>query len=79
LPKIVVVCALLGNQNQAYGSAVVITKYKDGYVLAGKSLREVEDRERRLEIMVGLGWLFTLGSTFIATLFLKFLSGGKKS
>jgi hypothetical protein len=45
-------------------SAVVLTRYTgktSGYVLAGRSLREVEKREDRLLWLVGLAWLGTCG------------------
>jgi hypothetical protein len=55
-------------------SAVVLTKYSgstgSGFVLAGRSLREVEIREARLEIMVGLAWIAAMVATFVATLVL---------
>jgi hypothetical protein len=42
-----------------------------GYVLAGRSLREVEDRVGQLTTMLGLGWLVTLGTTFLLVLALQ--------
>lgn len=41
-------------------SAIVVRKYTDdspGFVLVGRSLREVEQREDRLSRMVGIAWL----------------------
>ncbi len=55
-------------------AAVILRKYKSGFVLAGRSLREVENRELRLEMVVGLAWLVTLGTTFVAFVFFKFLA-----
>ena len=51
-------------------SAVVVTKFKDGFVLVGRSMREIEKREERTFKMVGLAWLVTLASTFVVTAFL---------
>lgn len=52
--------------------ATVLTYYKSeknsGYVLAGRSLREVEIREERLEHHVALAWIFTMAVSFIATM-----------
>jgi len=59
-------------------SAVILKKYKNGFVLVGRSLREVEIRVDRLTLIVGLAWLTTLGATFIAILFLEFLAPKKK-
>lgn len=42
-----------------------------GYVLAGRSLREVEDRVSQLTTMLGLGWAATLAATFFLVLILE--------
>jgi hypothetical protein len=50
-------------------SAIVVTRYggaRPGFVLAGRSLREVEKRETQLEFLVGLGWLGTLFAALVA-------------
>ena len=47
-------------------SAVVLKKYPDGFVLAGRSLREVEKRENKLTLFVFLAWVGSLGTTFVA-------------
>lgn len=52
-------------------SAVVITRYSDkasGYVLVGRSLREVEKREDMLTFQVGAAWFATMLASFLATL-----------
>ncbi len=44
-------------------SAIVVTHYNSdnpGYVMVGRSLREVESREINLTRMLGAGWLFGL-------------------
>jgi len=40
--------------------AAVVVKYNNGYVLAGRSLREVEKRETSALYLVILGWLVTV-------------------
>ena len=59
-------------------SAIVITKYQGenlGYVLAGRSLREVEIREDNLLRIVFAGWFITEVAVFISFLFtLKIIS-----
>ena len=37
--------------------ASVIIPFNSGFILAGRSLREVEKRESKLEVMITLGWL----------------------
>lgn len=55
-------------------SAVVIVYYQgmnnSGFVLAGRSLREVEVREDALELQVGAVWVISLVSAFIAVFIL---------
>lgn len=50
--------------------ASVITHYglgqQAGFVLVGRSLREVENRVIQLEMKLFIGWLITLGGSFIA-------------
>ncbi len=54
--------------------AAVVTKYNGGspgFVLAGRSIREVENREDWLVKEVGGAWITTLLLTFFATLVFK--------
>jgi len=57
--------------------AMVVAPYtsiaSSGFVAAGRSLREVERRERRLTEQVFLAWMITLGSTLIAVVVLTWL------
>jgi hypothetical protein len=57
--------------------ATVVTHYKnqnkEGFVLVGRSLREVEIREGNLTFMVGLAFLCTFGAVFLSVLFGVFL------
>lgn len=51
-------------------SAVVVTQYKgqnSGFVLAGRSLREVEKREDNLLLILLAGWVVMLFVTLVAT------------
>jgi len=41
--------------------AAVVVKYNGGYVLAGRNLREIEQRETNALEQVILGWLLTVG------------------
>lgn len=59
-------------------SAAVLAYYKgkeSGFVLAGRSMREIEIRETRLEVQVFVAWIVILAATLIAVivseLFLK--------
>jgi len=61
-------------------SAIVVMRYSDGYVLAGRSLQQIEDRESNLGLIVGAACVATLGLTFLAVvatqlLTLRFLPG----
>jgi hypothetical protein len=50
--------------------ASVVIATPQGYVLAGRSLREVERRERNAALMIGAAWLVSLGvlaATFVIT------------
>lgn len=47
--------------------ATVVVQDKNGFVLVGRSLREVEKREDNLLLQVFLGWAVTLFITFLAT------------
>ncbi len=53
-------------------SAVVVTSFKNnnqsGFVLAGRSLREVERREKQLTLHVTFVWLTTLFFSFVLSL-----------
>ena len=54
-------------------SAIVVTRIngeRPGFVLAGRSLREVEKRERQLTATVGLAWVAALAGSFVATVVL---------
>ena len=53
----------------AVRSAAVVVRYggaQPGFVLAGRSLREVEARVDQLTLMIGAAWVITLGATLAA-------------
>lgn len=50
--------------------AAVIVKYNNGFVLAGRNLREVENRVEVLGIKVAIAWIVTLVTSLLATLIL---------
>ncbi len=55
-------------------SAVVVTQFKgpnSGFVLVGRSMREVEKREDGIMQIVLLGWAVMLVVTFVATLIIS--------
>ncbi len=49
-------------------SAVVVQPWRGGFVVVGRSLRLVEERIDQLQLLIGFGWLVTLGSTAVAAL-----------
>jgi hypothetical protein len=58
-------------------NAIVILPFsmngQHGYVLAGHSLRETEDRERFLQVQIAVGILLTLFVTFVTALISGFI------
>jgi len=51
--------------------AAVVVKFNKGFVLAGRSLREVEKREHYLLLEVAFGWVITILTTLGVSLFSK--------
>jgi hypothetical protein len=45
----------------------VTVPYRDGHVVAGRSLRLVEQRESNAEVIIGLGWIASLVAAAVAT------------
>jgi hypothetical protein len=45
--------------------ATVVVRYEHGFVMAGRSLREVEKRADQMEQLCGLAWLVICAATFI--------------
>lgn len=50
--------------------AVVIQPYSHGWVISGRSLREVEVRIAKLSLQLGTAWFITLALSFLMSLFL---------
>ncbi len=50
----------------SYGSTT------SGYVLVARSLKEIEEREFNLEVLIGIAWIVTMAATLVAE-WLKFL------
>lgn len=72
LPKGVLDAARVNGQNRVTWEpkegvriAAVVTRYEGGYILAGRSLREVENRIDMLTKHIMTGWIITLGITFL--------------
>jgi hypothetical protein len=49
-------------------SAVVVQPWRDGFVVAGRSLRLIEEREQQVLLIAGLAWAVTLCATAAAAL-----------
>jgi hypothetical protein len=83
VPQGVLEAARLNGQNKVtwqpepgVRSATVVTPVdggQKGYVLAGRSLREVEKRESSLTFQVGVGWAATLLATLVLALLANWL------
>jgi hypothetical protein len=61
--------------------AAVIIRYQgaqSGFVLAGRSLREVEVREDNAEAYAGAAWVVTLAATLIACALGEWILGSKR-
>ncbi|MCA1553286.1 MAG: hypothetical protein LC737_02800 [Chloroflexi bacterium] len=48
-------------------SAIAVMHSNGGYVIAGRSLREVEQQESRIELLDFLAWLLSIGATLAAS------------
>jgi len=58
--------------------AAVVVPYKDGFVLAGRNLREVETRESQTTQFAGLTLVLALAATFIVIAFGEYFLAEKK-
>jgi hypothetical protein len=54
-------------------SATVVQPWRDGFVVAGRSLRLVEERENQILLLSGFVWLMTLGATAVAAVFMALI------
>jgi hypothetical protein len=64
------------NDNVRIAAAVV--PYKDGFVMAGRDMREVEQRESQTATFAGTTWILAMIATFVAIAFGEYLLSGKK-
>ncbi len=60
-------------------SAIVVTHFSGGFVVAGRSLREVERQESNLTAMVFAAWFASLGATLVASIALVWMQSWSKS
>jgi len=58
--------------------AAVIVSYEDGYVLAGRNMREVESREAQLTTFTGITWVLALLATLVVIAFGEYFLSEKK-
>jgi len=49
--------------------AAVVVPYKDGFVMAGRNMREVEQRESQTEMFAGAAWILTMLAAFVVIAF----------
>ncbi|HEV2237114.1 MAG TPA: hypothetical protein VGR57_10680 [Ktedonobacterales bacterium] len=56
-------------------SAVVVMAYSQGFVLAGRSLRYIEEREANTEVIAALGGLGTLAASFVVVVIVQVMAG----
>jgi hypothetical protein len=53
--------------------ATVIVSYKDGFVLAGRNMREVEQRESQVSTFAGITWVLAMLGTLAVIAFGEFV------
>jgi len=58
--------------------AAVIVPYKNGFVLAGRNMREVEQRESQVSLFAGTTWILAMAGTLAVIAFGEFFLGEKK-
>ncbi len=57
--------------------ASVVVPYNNGFVIAGRNMREVEQRESQTEMFAGVTWLLALIATLIVIVFGEFVLAEK--
>jgi hypothetical protein len=57
--------------------ASVAVPYNDGFVVAGRNMREVEQRESQTELLAGVTWILALVATLIMIAFGEFVLAEK--
>jgi hypothetical protein len=58
--------------------AAVIVPYKDGFVLAGRNMREVEAREAQVSQFAGITWVLAMTATLVVIAFGEFVLRERK-
>jgi len=59
--------------------ATVIVPYKDGFVLAGRNMREVEQREAQVSMFAGMTWILAMLGTLAVIVLGEFFLTDKMS
>ena len=57
--------------------ASVVVPYNNGFVVAGRNMREVEQRESQTELLAGVTWILALVATLIVIAFGEFVLAEK--
>jgi len=57
--------------------ASVVVPYNNGFVVAGRNMREVEQRESQTELLAGITWILALAATLIVIAFGEFVLAEK--
>jgi hypothetical protein len=57
--------------------ASVVALYNNGFVVAGRNMREVEQRESQTELLAGVTWILALVATLIVIAFGEFVLAEK--
>jgi len=65
--------------NSTVRVASVVVPYNNGFVMAGRNMREVEQRELKAEQVAGTVWLLTLIATFVVITFGEMVLPEKKT
>lgn len=65
--------------NSTVRVASVVVSYNNGFVIAGRNMREVEQRELKAEQVAGAVWLSTLMATFVVITFGEMVLSEKKT
>lgn len=65
--------------NAATRIASVVVPFNNGFVVAGRNMREVEQRELNTEQLAGVVWLLTLMATFAVVAFGEIFLSEKKT
>jgi len=58
--------------------AAVIVAYRDGFILSGRNMREVEEREAQVGLFAGLTWILAMAGTLVVIAFGEFFLTEKK-